>query len=473
MTLRLSIFSFALAAQVAGAGTWYVDSSVSSSGNGASWSTAWKNVSNISGVSAGDTVYISGGPAGSSRTYTVSYWTPAGGAAGNRITYQIGQDSTHNGTAYFNCSGGTWVFPGNYVVINGDAGDGNMHFALTNAGGIMYSSVSITGVKISYVNGGNALVNLALDVGGSASQFEFDHCYAYVSLSNQNVDHFSNISFGGSTWDDSSAHNNTIYVPNSNTGYGADALQWAGTGFSIYSNTIIGYVGSYTGSQHQDGVQALSGSYIKIYANTFQDLGNSAVDSGPYYGDINHCWIYNNLVLVTYPKQSYMFGFSLESEGKGYMWRDTWIMNNTFVNFNYTYTLHANNMINMAGAEFSGCGAMNNLGVNAESDSTFTVNGVNVQNVIVNSSIATNFVSYVGLPANGTTTGTVPDMHLTTAGNTLLNSGTNLSSFFTMDKDGISRPGSGPWNIGAYRYSATTNAGALQECPPPFSLIVF
>src|SRR5262252_4935787 len=46
------------------AATWYVDGSVSSSGDGRSWSTAWKSLSNVSGVGAGDTVYISGGPSG-------------------------------------------------------------------------------------------------------------------------------------------------------------------------------------------------------------------------------------------------------------------------------------------------------------------------------------------------------------------------------------------------------------------------
>ncbi|HLX96280.1 MAG TPA: hypothetical protein VKU37_11105, partial [Verrucomicrobiae bacterium] len=60
----------------AGATTWYVDSTVSASGTGTSWATAWKALSNITGVKAGDTVYISGGPSGSSQTYSVSSWAP-------------------------------------------------------------------------------------------------------------------------------------------------------------------------------------------------------------------------------------------------------------------------------------------------------------------------------------------------------------------------------------------------------------
>ncbi|HTQ49309.1 MAG TPA: hypothetical protein VMJ12_01265, partial [Candidatus Acidoferrales bacterium] len=59
--------------------TWYVDSSAAGTHNGTSWANAWTSLSQISGVSAGDTVYISGGAGGSSHTYSVSNWKPAGG----------------------------------------------------------------------------------------------------------------------------------------------------------------------------------------------------------------------------------------------------------------------------------------------------------------------------------------------------------------------------------------------------------
>ena len=126
--LLSSLFSFAFFS--ASAATWYVDSSVSASGNGASWGTAWKALSNITGVKAGDTVYLSGGASGSSQTYSVSSWKPTGGAAGNPITYQIGQDSAHNGTAVFSGSG-TWFGGANNVIVSGNAGDGAMHFSLS------------------------------------------------------------------------------------------------------------------------------------------------------------------------------------------------------------------------------------------------------------------------------------------------------------------------------------------------------
>ncbi|MGZ3808896.1 MAG: hypothetical protein ACXVCE_12485, partial [Bacteriovorax sp.] len=46
------------------AATLYVDGSSPCSGtacNGTSWNSAWKSLTNITGIQAGDTVYISGG----------------------------------------------------------------------------------------------------------------------------------------------------------------------------------------------------------------------------------------------------------------------------------------------------------------------------------------------------------------------------------------------------------------------------
>jgi hypothetical protein len=83
--------------------TYYVDGSVSSSGTGQSWATAWKSVSNISGLTAGDIVYFSGGSSG--QTYSVSNWTPSAGTSSNPITYAVGQDAGHNGMVTFTGSG--------------------------------------------------------------------------------------------------------------------------------------------------------------------------------------------------------------------------------------------------------------------------------------------------------------------------------------------------------------------------------
>ncbi|MGD1089205.1 MAG: hypothetical protein ABR955_10835, partial [Verrucomicrobiota bacterium] len=135
--LVIVLFSMMFSANAA---TWYVDSSVLISGNGTTWLTAWQNLSDISGVTAGDIVYISGGPSGSSQTYSLSgTWSPAGGNSSANITYQIGQDSLHDGTAKFSGPGGQGQFLAgvNYVTLTGNAGDGKMHFQVSGFSQIM------------------------------------------------------------------------------------------------------------------------------------------------------------------------------------------------------------------------------------------------------------------------------------------------------------------------------------------------
>lgn len=105
---------------------------------------------------------------------------------------------------------------------------------------------------------------------------QIDHCYAYID--DLGADHFSEATFNGTGFDQNSAHDNEIHLPRAaDTGDGADGFQWSGSGFSIYHNTIVGYETGYTGSQHQDGVQTLGASHVKIYGNTIVNMANSAI----------------------------------------------------------------------------------------------------------------------------------------------------------------------------------------------------
>jgi hypothetical protein len=98
----LFIFSASL-----GAATWYVDGTANGANSGTSWADAWTTLTAVKGIGPGDTVYISGGPSGSSQTYTLAgSWSLKSGTEDNPITYQIGQDDRHNGTAIFSTSSG-------------------------------------------------------------------------------------------------------------------------------------------------------------------------------------------------------------------------------------------------------------------------------------------------------------------------------------------------------------------------------
>ena len=105
------------------AANWYVNSAVATSGNGQSWSTAWKAFTNISwsAVQAGDTIYISGGS--TSRTYSQTLTVGKSGSATSPIRIARGVNSGHNGIPIINGAGtrswGVLVENDNHIVLSG------------------------------------------------------------------------------------------------------------------------------------------------------------------------------------------------------------------------------------------------------------------------------------------------------------------------------------------------------------------
>src|SRR6267142_6984461 len=167
----------------------YVDSAVATSGNGGSWATAWKAIANISGLVAGDIVYFSGGPkGGSGKSYTVpsTGWTPFAGTLAKRITYQIGQETAHNGIATFSGSGP--FLNGNLsgVTVSGDAGDSGQHFRVGNLGPTQAIKCTNTdGFSIAYVDFGQKSKSMLS--ANPIQHFLIDHCF-YHKLADPNDD---------------------------------------------------------------------------------------------------------------------------------------------------------------------------------------------------------------------------------------------------------------------------------------------
>jgi len=90
--LYLSVL-FLFITTITNATDYYVDNTVPSSGNGLSWATAWKNISNISwsSIQPGDIVYISGGS--DSTQYNEQLTVGKSGTAGSPITIIAGKYS--------------------------------------------------------------------------------------------------------------------------------------------------------------------------------------------------------------------------------------------------------------------------------------------------------------------------------------------------------------------------------------------
>jgi hypothetical protein len=462
-----------VSAVTATATTWYVDSSATGSKNGTSWANAWASLSSISGVKAGDVVYISGGVSGSSHTYSVSgSWTPPGGSSGNPITYQIGQDSSHNGTAIFSGSGYAFT-PANYTVISGDAGDGGMHFAVSGYSGCA-SVVSAVGVRIGYVNFGSLPTGVdGASSSGGPSAFEFDHNYAYIN--DTAADHFMFITPQDNAYDGTKIHDNTVYVPriapnSANSAFGADGFQIDGAGgWSLYNNQIHGYIcsPSYSGGQHEDGTQPLAGSYIKIYNNTFSDLANSAIFLDGWGGTFNHVRIYNNICQSTSSAtQDGGGGIAVNTDNGAVQapgFTDVIIDDNLIVDTDGGVPQGAIAFGNLGGqssAPFSQCYCYNNVLVNAGNSITTWGSPISMgDNIYLSSSQAQGyFVQYKTLsPGN--------NYQLAAGATSLIGKGANESSYFTTDMNGNLRSASGAWDIGPYAYGSSGAAPSLSLAP--------
>jgi hypothetical protein len=452
------------------AATYYVDGSLAAGGmhDGKSWSTAWRSPADVAGVAPGDVVYISGGPSGGSVTYTgvnsgngATYWMPQGGSSGKPVTYRIGQDPAHDGTAIFDGAGQQyWLgYPDyntmtglNNLVISGDAGDGMRHFSVKNYSTNMVEGDMAENLRISYVDFGKC-GDGPLRFIPSNGGLEVDHCYAFIA--DLGADHFTQGQFNGTAFDQNSAHDNEIHLPRAaGTGDGADGFQWSGAGFSIYHNVIAAYVGAYTGGQHQDGAQPLGASWVKIYGNTISDMGNSAIYLDGYGGDFTHVWVYDNVItgggvgISGGPDSGALQGLKRWPN-----FTDVVIANNTLAdtwNIEPGVALWIDPYIAQSQGvtpttKFTQCVVSNNVTVNA-ADAQIDGSITSADNVTLSASEApVHFVHY----AMGASS---YDLHLAPGDTTLRAHGADLSSYFASDHDGDPRPSSGPWDIGAYAY---------------------
>ena len=272
--------------------SYYVDSAVETSGNGAAWATAWKAISDITGLAAGDTVYFSGGTSG--KSHTISDWTPAGGTKANPIIYAAGLDANHNGMVTFTGTGNFVAGTLTGVTITGEK-SGAINLTISSGyTNTVYSDTGATdGFKLLYAN-------FTAAIWGRGGGYEIAYCSGIAPLSMGAEDSYiQHVGDGGTAaWGYNSFHHNYIQVwRNKTAGQGQDALKWCDN-IDIYNNTFIStYSASYTGTQHNDGIQT-NGNYMRIYNNYYENFISYPIYN-EMYGNTTAWRIYNNVIYAT------------------------------------------------------------------------------------------------------------------------------------------------------------------------------
>ena len=424
--------------------TYYVDGSVSSSGNGQSWATAWKSFSNVTGLKPGDIVYVSGGS--TSQAYSLSDWTPPSGTSGNPITFETGQDAGHSGVVTITSSD-SWLYSNfSYVTINGNVG-GAQHWSVTPSnylweGGV--GSGTATGVTLEYIT----VPNMGAGFHWSAvniSNFTLEHSNIVKTNDSSNMHDFIFFGAGGNG---NNIHDNYIQFPYSSSDHsiGDDMWIWP-NGVNFYNNTVKGSPISYSWNQHSDVFQASLESNIHIYDNEIIDPGESVYyEDSQAAGTVSSVLIYNNLIVRSYACNGgaqRIFDMNPESGGANTTaYSNVVIANNTIVDQMGACIFTARFL---AVGSFSNTYFVNNIQYPQD-------NGLSIQNgVTVSNNYAGNGITFASYVQYG---GASNNLDLTSGDSAAIGRATSsMSGYFTTDYDGGSRGSS--WDIGAYQFGST------------------
>ncbi|MBW1929138.1 MAG: hypothetical protein JRH08_04535 [Deltaproteobacteria bacterium] len=505
--LLLVLLTLAVSLTMLGANTdaanWYVDKDAVGANNGTSWQDAWTSFSNIvwgtGGIVAGDTLYISGGSV--SKTYTEKLWIQASGTPENPITIRPGQDPGHNGIVIIDMgySGeAIRIGPRSNIVINGEY-NGERHIKLYRGSlgdgydALIYAT-GANNIKYYYLELKTAATGIRQNSQTSSSKSEVAYCYIHDIRGQCAIDFTMGSSQTPAAHGHFKIHHNIIKPVwekyNGGTSIkGPDGIQATGS-VEFYNNQVIGMdggmdTGVVVGGQHPDFIQAQNG-YWKIYNNDFIDIGDAAIDFDAFLTHyIKHVHIYNNVFAVqahtsTYPQGIRFYDSSSQDITEMV---DVLIANNTFVDLFDHYPLRLgggstprtmvdvyiqNNLFYNCGISY----AIDSPNSGADqSDWHFDYNLVNAGNSgsdrIQLDGVpytqahgvagAPSFVYYSEKSASN-------DYHFRDNTSPGVDAGIDLSPYFNTDKDGVPRPQSSAWDIGAYEFRA--NGSQLSPEPP-------
>jgi Secretion system C-terminal sorting domain len=454
---------------------WYVDRNAIGSNKGTNWANAWNSFSNINwnSVSAGDTVFISGGT--DSTVYNETLTIGQSGISAGRIVITKGLTTGHNGK----------------VVIDGQ-----------NSRDYCVDFNSSPFITLSYIKCADAATT---EIRIRASNCTVSHCEIYHTEGIMSID-----MYGGSNniIEYVSADESPTPIAGSFDGNG-DFMQCSGGGNNIFRFNNITLRDEVV-DDHCDALQfyfsnipdetPISGGKWEIYGNIIRHTDTKIYNAqGIYIEGLdsavldNTTWyIYDNLIILPYAFD----GIGIRNNNlKAYIYNNTIYQGRDvgspgFYISNDQFTASRNNIIIKNNIFYSA-----STGIEPFSITDTLKSGCDISNNLIYSPMSTP-INYLNNEISLAAWNAYPFVGTDLAGDPLFNNiaafnftirsgspaigkGVNLGSPYNIDLFGNPRSSSGNWDIGCYLSmdtadilninNTTTSFKLMQNYPNPFN----